>query len=71
MGLNISACNTPKRLLSNVSDFVRGTKRKLNIRESDDDVNNIIDVAIHSPKRQVDELIYLFFPSRLRFVGKE
>lgn len=46
MGVSLSTQN----IVNNVAAFVTGKKRK---RENDDeeDVNKIIDIALHTPKR--------------------
>lgn len=46
MGVNLSTQN----LVSNVKAFVTGKKRKRSDND-EDDVNKIIDIALHTPKR--------------------
>lgn len=38
------------RIVSNVTEFVTGQKRKL-CDVDDDDVSKVIDIAMHTPKR--------------------
>lgn len=46
----MGASLTTNRIVSNVTEFVTGQKRKLCDVE-DDDVNKVIDIAMHTPKR--------------------
>lgn len=39
-----------QRIVSNVTEFVTGQKRKL-CDVDDDDINKVIDIAMHTPKR--------------------
>lgn len=51
MGSSISINSFPYRIVTNVSDFVRGTKRKLSDRDIQEDVEKVIEIAMHTPKR--------------------
>lgn len=47
MGVNLSTQN----FVNNITDFVTGKKRKRCENEDEADVNKIIDIALHTPKR--------------------
>lgn len=51
MGSAISTNLFPYSIVTNVSDFVRGTKRKLSERDGQDDLEKVIEIAMHTPKR--------------------
>ncbi|GJQ76881.1 gcl [Trypoxylus dichotomus] len=52
MGSAISTNALPYRIVCNVSNFVRGTKRKLSDRDAQEDVEKVIEIAMHTPKRK-------------------
>ncbi|KAK9718082.1 BTB/POZ domain [Popillia japonica] len=52
MGSAISTNLFPYSIVTNVSDFVRGTKRKLSERDGQDDLEKVIEIAMHTPKRK-------------------
>lgn len=47
MGVSLSTQN----IVNNVAAFVTGKKRKRCENEDEEDVNKIIDIALHTPKR--------------------
>lgn len=44
----MGATFSTQKLVSNVADYIGGKKRK---REDDEEMNKIIDIALHTPKR--------------------
>lgn len=47
MGVRLSSQN----FVENVTEFVTGRKRKRCENEKETDINKIIDIALHTPKR--------------------
>ncbi|XP_022920674.1 protein germ cell-less [Onthophagus taurus] len=71
MGLSISSSySTPYQIISKVSEFVRGTKRKLSERDTEDNMDKIIDIAMHTPKRKKVETTAQYIYQALFKEGK-
>lgn len=41
----------PDQILDNVKQFVTGQKRKREESDSEEEMNKVIDIAMHTPKR--------------------
>lgn len=52
MGGSVSMYTYPKQIVDNVRHFVIGQKRKRDETDTEEEINKVIDLALHTPKRK-------------------